>query len=226
MSLPLQVHIVAGALGLVSGSVALLVTKGATTHRRAGAFFVAAMLVMAVTGVTLAALQGEEGSVLGGTLAAYLVVTLWVNPASSPWIHRATAMLAAGIGASSGAIAVWMRAQNEPGRDGVPLGMFVVFACIAVLATFGDLRLVWGVELSRSARLRRHLWRACFALFLASASFFLGQARVFPAPLRIPALLAIPAFLPLVVMAYWLLRVRGRALRTATPAIQGARAGR
>lgn len=222
----LQVHILAGALALLSGAVALLVTKGAAVHRRVGAFFVAAMLVMAVTGVALAALQGGEGSILGGALAAYLAITLWVNAPSSAWVHRATALLGAGIAASSGAIAVWMRLENEPRRDGIPQGMFVVFAFVAALATFGDLRLVWGVELSRSARLRRHLWRACFALFLASASFFLGQAQVFPAPLRIPALLAIPAFLPLGVMAYWLHRVRERALRTATPALQGVRPAR
>jgi membrane protein DedA with SNARE-associated domain len=50
----------------------------------------------------------------------------------------------------------------------------------------------------------------CFALFVASGSFFLGQADEIPEPLRSYPLLAIPAFLPLVVLLYWLWRVRRR----------------
>ena len=45
------------------------------------------------------------------------------------------------------------------------------------------------------------------ALFVASGSFFLGQAKIFPKPMRIYPLLAIPALLPLALMLYWLVRV-------------------
>ena len=47
----------------------------------------------------------------------------------------------------------------------------------------------------------------CFSLFIASGSFFLGQAKVIPKPIRIFQLLAIPALLPLVLLLYWLARV-------------------
>ena len=50
----------------------------------------------------------------------------------------------------------------------------------------------------------------CYALFIASGSFFLGQAQVFPKPYRIFPLLAIPAFAPIVIMLYWIWRVRLR----------------
>jgi hypothetical protein len=43
-----------------------------------------------------------------------------------------------------------------------------------------------------------------------SGSFFLGQADELPEPLRVFPLLAVPAFLPLLVMLYWLWRVRVR----------------
>ena len=56
-------------------------------------------------------------------------------------------------------------------------------------------------------RIARHLWRMCFALFIATGSFFLGQAKVIPKPIRIVPLLAIPALLPLVLLLYWLARV-------------------
>ena len=47
----------------------------------------------------------------------------------------------------------------------------------------------------------------CFSLFIASGSFFLGQAKVIPKPIRILPLLAISALLPLVLLLYWLARV-------------------
>lgn len=58
-----------------------------------------------------------------------------------------------------------------------------------------------------------------FAMFMATASFFLGQAKLFPKPVRIFPLLAIPALVPLVLLLYWLARVswthrRARASRT------------
>ena len=62
-------------------------------------------------------------------------------------------------------------------------------------------------RLEGAQRIARHLWRMCFALFVASGSFFLGQAQVFPKPVRIYPLLAIPALLPLLLMLYWLARV-------------------
>jgi hypothetical protein len=47
----------------------------------------------------------------------------------------------------------------------------------------------------------------CFAFWIATGSFFLGQMDEFPVWLQKPALMMIPAMLPLVLMAYWLLRV-------------------
>jgi peptidoglycan/LPS O-acetylase OafA/YrhL len=54
----------------------------------------------------------------------------------------------------------------------------------------------------------------CFALFIASASFFLGQAKVIPEPLRIFPVLTVLALLPLAFMLYWLVRLRIRRQRS------------
>ena len=63
-------------------------------------------------------------------------------------------------------------------------------------------------------RLTRHIWRMSFAMFMATASFFLGQAKVFPEPLRHAiGMRAIPVVLVLVVMVYWLVRVRSKRQR-------------
>ena len=77
-----------------------------------------------------------------------------------------------------------------------------------MLASVGDLRVMLGRRLDRMQRIARHLWRMCFSLFIAAGSFFLGQAKVIPKPIRIFPMLAIPALLPLVLLIYWLVRVR------------------
>jgi hypothetical protein len=49
-----------------------------------------------------------------------------------------------------------------------------------------------------------------FALFIGALSFFIGQADVFPEPVRIGPLLALPVVAVLVTLLYWLWRVRIR----------------
>lgn len=85
-----------------------------------------------------------------------------------------------------------------------------MFGVVGLMAAAGDVRMIRAGGVQGPRRLRRHLWRMCFALYIASASFFLGQADEFPEGIRIPALLAIPAFLPLLAMVFWLRRVRVR----------------
>ncbi len=99
-------------------------------------------------------------------------------------------------------------ANSPSGRiNGVPPAPLFVFGAVALLAGLGDIRMILSRGLQGRHRLVRHLWRMCFSLFIASGSFFLGQAQVFPKPMRIYPLLAIPAFLPLVFLIYWLVRV-------------------
>jgi len=57
-------------------------------------------------------------------------------------------------------------------------------------------------------RLVRRLWRMCFALFIATGSFLAGQDRkLFPSLLQ-SNLILIPAILPLILLIFWLIRVR------------------
>jgi hypothetical protein len=80
-----------------------------------------------------------------------------------------------------------------------------------VLGSVGDFRAMWSGPLRGAARLSRHLWRMCAALFIATASFFLVPARaalVLPGPLV--SLRPLPVVFVLVAMLYWLWRVRVR----------------
>ena len=62
-------------------------------------------------------------------------------------------------------------------------------------------------------RLARHLWRMCFALFIAAGSFFSIRsrvARILPEPFTTPMMRALPVVLIFVAMFYWMWRVRAR----------------
>jgi uncharacterized membrane protein len=207
----LLVHILAGGVGLVAGYAALYAAKGAALHRASGIVFVAAMAVMGVTAAVISVVQGNEATLLGGLLAVYLVATALtaVRPAT-PGSRRVDAGLAVlGLALSAGFFIVASRAFAAGGAtDGVPAPPLLVNAVVALLAGASDLRRIRRGARGAAARLARHLWRMCFALFLAAGSFFLGQADELPAAIRIVPLLAIPVLVPLAAIVYWMPRLR------------------
>jgi hypothetical protein len=91
---------------------------------------------------------------------------------------------------------------------GVPAGMSFFLGSVALLSAAGDVRMIARGGLFGAHRIARHLWRMCFGLFIVSGSFFLGQQQVFPAFLRKTNVLFVPAILPLLLMIFWLVRVR------------------
>jgi hypothetical protein len=82
------------------------------------------------------------------------------------------------------------------------------FAALCLLAGLLDLRVVLRGRLSAGERIRRHLWRMCFAFFIATGSFFLGQQDVLPRIVRGSPALFVLAFAPFAVMLFWLVRLR------------------
>jgi hypothetical protein len=94
--------------------------------------------------------------------------------------------------------------------NGVPAFPFFLFGIVGLLGAVGDFRMIRSVSLRDARRIARHLWRMSFALLIAAMSFFFGQAKVMPKPIRIMPLLALPVVAVLVTMLYWLWRVRIR----------------
>jgi len=218
----LPVHIIAGATAIITGFVALLARKGADRHRRTGMVFVFAMLTMAGSGAVMAALQPNRGNVMGGLLTFYMVSTAILTTRRTfdriKWLDGGALLLGlltttAGLMFGLGAL------RSATGTlDGYPPPLYFVFGGVAFLASIGDVRMFFqGVPGKR--RIVRHLWRMCLAMFIATASFFLGQAKVMPEALRIVPMLAIPVLVVVVVMFYWLARVwfgRPRLVLSAT----------
>jgi uncharacterized membrane protein len=208
-------HILAGSLGLVFGYIALFSAKGGTLHRRSGRLFVYAMLPMAIAGMTIAMVRGVAPAINlpAGLLTSYLVITSLTAirpPASGArGLHVAALLVALGIAASSLTFA-FQAVTNGGTRNGMPAFPFVLFGGVALIGFIGDVRVMRSGALRGVPRLARHLWRMSFALFIAALSFFIGQAKVIPEPIRIRPLLAAPVLVVLVTMFYWLWRIRRR----------------
>ena len=103
-----------------------------------------------------------------------------------------------------------LEAANSPTglKYGYPPGTYAFLGSVALLAAIGDVRLILRRGISGAQRLARHLWRMCFALFIAAASIFLARQRVFPVVLRTTGVLYLLSILPLILLVFWLIRVR------------------
>ncbi len=162
------IHVMGGLTALVSGAIALYALKGARLHRRSGMIFVYAMLVMASTGTLMSIVHLNVGNVMAGTLTLYLVFTaLLTVPRPAPEFRRidAVAMLAAlavGLGATTLGLAAARSATGT--MHGIPPPVYFMFGTVALLATFGDLRVMRSWRTQGGFRIKRHLWRMCFAL--------------------------------------------------------------
>ena len=209
LSFILPVHILAGMLALAAGYVALAVTKGLPLHRRSGTFFVYAMVVMSLSGALMDAFKTSRVSinVIAGLLTFYFVTTglLTVKPRvqASRSIDRAGAVFAIAISLLAFGAGIDLAARGR--LEAPPSFMFGV---VGLLAAIGDIRVARAGDIEGPRRLRRHLWRMCFAMWVAAASFFWGPPNRVPEVIRIPALQATAVLLPVGTMVYWLWRLR------------------
>ena len=212
MSFLLWIHITSGIVAILSGAVAVAARKGRPFHARAGTGFVASMLVLGVTASILEPFRSPPGSPLAGVFVCYFVATSWVTArrrdGTTGWFEIAACMVALGFAAAT----AWrglLGATTPAGQ-----GPIFILAGLCLLAGLGDLRAALRGTLTAPQRISRHLWRMCFAFFIATGSFFLGQQKIMPAGLRGSPILFVLAFAPLAVMAFWLVRLRlGKRLR-------------
>jgi uncharacterized membrane protein len=214
----LILHIGAGTLGILSGYAAVSVAKGERLHRAFGTVFVLAMLSVATLAVYLALFvppthsggAPTNASVSVGLLTIYLVATGWMavrRKQGRTGLFERGALFVALIIAAALLIFGLLAARMPLARPASYVPYFV-FASFAAVAAAFDVKVVLKGGISGAARIARHLWRMCFALFFAAAFFFLGQPQVMSAFVHGSPILFVPALAPLVLMVFWLARVR------------------
>jgi uncharacterized membrane protein len=218
----LPLHIAAGVLALVFGYVALFAAKGGTLHRKSGLFFVAAMVTMALSGALMEALKTSLTSVnvVAGLITFYFVTTalLTVRPRiqASSWIDRAGVVLALSV-----SVLAFIAGVDLAGRGRPEAAPSFIFGIVGLLGAAGDIRMIRARGIQGPRRITRHLWRMCFAMWVAAASFFWGPPNRVPEVIRIPALQAAAVLVPVFAMLYWLWRVRIRKSLRGLAGVRG-----
>lgn len=184
--------------------------KGSDRHRLYGNMFVVSMLLLGISAAVLAVYTEEFENFIAGIFTVYLVGTAWTTARRQDrqtgpldWIGFVLILIIS-------AIMLWggIQAVRTPTPGGAPAAMLFFLAFIALLCAMGDIRMIARRGISGTPRIARHLWRMCFGLFIASGSFFLGRIRIFPHFIRELYIPFILAFLPLLLMIFWLIRVR------------------
>jgi hypothetical protein len=199
---------------MLSGFAAAFLRKGSRQHAISGNVFVVSMLTMAAAGTWLAVMKSQPGNILGGTLTFYLVATAWATArrrgeTGAPGILDWGGFL--GISAIA-AVEITCGIEAALSSTGLkydyPPGPYFIMGMVATLAAIGDIRMLLRRGIAGTQRIARHLWRMCFALFIAAGSIFLARQHLFPASMRKTGALYVLSFLPLVLMIFWLIRVR------------------
>ncbi len=221
----LLVHILGGTFGLVSGTAAISFRKGSRPHVIAGRIFVVSMLAMALGAVYLGIAKHQPSNVSGGIFTFYLIGTAWLTARRRDgqigrldWVALLIPMA---LGVLTWLTGISVVRRGETSQNGVPVGMTFFMGSVMLLAGAGDVRMLVRGGIHGAKRIARHLWRMCFGLFIAAGSFFLGGAN---RPLRLLSRVGIGQHLPrtlfntqlylvltlspLVLLVFWLVRVR------------------
>jgi uncharacterized membrane protein len=209
----LVLHIGGGAVAMVAGAVALFTRKGETVHRVAGTVFFLGMLTCAGIGAVVSPFlhEGQRPNTVAGFLTFYLVLTAWTAVRRQQGLDRfAVTGLLVALGSAIAGVVFALEAQASPTGtiDNSPPQAFALFIIVGSIAAGTDLKVILRGGISGAPRIARHLWRMCLGLFIATGSFFLGQPQALPSFLRGSALVFVPVLVPLVMMVFWLIRVR------------------
>jgi len=200
----LPVHVLAGMVALIVGYVALFAAKGGRLHKQTGRTFVYAMVVMALGGSFLAAIdpQGSPTNIVAGLVTFYLVSTAMLT-VRTQWRPGRIDVIMTVAAFLFGLLAFKVFMSGRP--DASPL---FVFGVVAILGGIGDVRMLRAGGIHGPRRIARHVWRICLAMVVAAGSFFLGPRGRVPEIIYIPSLLPIPVLIPLAMMAFWIVRLR------------------
>jgi len=213
-------HIGGGMLALIAGTVAVFARKCGRLHRLAGTLFFVSMLVMAAFAAYLAVVMpGQLVNVFIAAFTTYLVTTAWFaarHRDNQAGLGERIALLVGLCLCAPFAILSFQLAFGLPAlfKSAVPFKGAVLiaiysFTAVLLIAVLGDAKVVFGGGTVGTSRIARHLWRMCLGLTLAAGSAFTnGFARFLPGPYHVPLAFFLPQFVPLILLIYWMIRVR------------------
>jgi hypothetical protein len=221
----LFLHVCAGTVGLLSGTAAMFFRKGSPRHIQAGKVFVVAMLIMAVGAVYLGIVKNQPSNIGGGIITFYLIGTGWLTArrreGETSRLDWVALLIPLSVGILTWVNGIGVLRSGATSQNGVPVGMSFFMGSICLLAAAGDVRMLVRGGVFGVGRIARHLWRMCFGLFIAAGSFFMGPSnrpwrllsavgigQHLPSALFSTTLYLVLSVLPLVLLIFWLVRIR------------------
>jgi hypothetical protein len=177
--------------------------------------------------VYLAIVRHQPSNIGGGIFTFYLVGTAWLTArrrdgetSRFDWV---VLLIPLALGTLTWMTGIQIVRSGASSQDGVPVGMTLFMGSVMLLAAAGDVRMLLRGGVAGTKRIARHLWRMCFGLFIAAGSFFLGPSnrplrllstvgvgKYLPTALFSTTLYLILTLLPLILLIFWLIRVRFR----------------
>ena len=150
--------------------------------------------------------------IFGGSLAIASGFVAMAAPKGASW-HRRAGMVFFYAMLLMTTLAVMMAGvRGVAPATNIPVALLTIYLVVT------------GVQAVRPPgppRLKRHVVRMSVALFIASGSFFLGQQDEFPRELRGQPIFTLLALAPLMLMLFWLWKLRRkgapRLIRTNQP---------
>lgn len=215
MSFVMAVHALTGTAIVLSGALALLLSKGSSQHILAGRVFVGLMLLMGP--VVAAGAWYAPGSIspLGMLFMGfiiYLVVSAWstIRRSERSLVPLDFVAPVVALCISITGVVMGFDAYDNPsiGENIPPKEAYFFFAGLAFVAMLLDVNNLRVGGVRGKHRIVRHVWRTTCALFFATSSFFTGPGSiVFPESVRGNSVLSIPEFLVVILAIFWIYRL-------------------
>jgi hypothetical protein len=204
------IHTPAGAIGLVTATVALSAKKGATIHRKAGNCFTISMLIMLISGFIAAFLKESTGDMFLSAVVMYTVFTAWLT------VHHKkneTGFLERGALVWIIAVAIAALFMSSSSREVATPNLYFFWTGFSILCAVGDVRNLYLVGLSGIQRLIRHVWRIGFSLIWAALALIdkivkMRGSNVKDMPEeQMLYIVAVPTMFILTIFLYWIINI-------------------
>ena len=204
-------HFIVGSIAIYSGVLASFMPKHGKWHKWLGRVYFTTMLLLGSSSSLIAFVRDIPLSFLNGLLLCYFVLTSFRVIRQAPGTLKKTDVLHIGFGIAiligfiSSTTQVLLSETGKLGGFGP--AVYIFFSTITLIAVLEDGYFAHKRGAAGRYRIVRHLWRMYMPLFMSTAAFFLGQAKLFPQAIQSSGLLFVPVLFVILPWAYWMIKI-------------------
>jgi len=215
-------HLIVGLAAILSGIITTFMPKYGRAHKYLGWVFITSMLVLGTSSSYIAYTRYIPLSFLNGLLLCYFVLTalqgIKQKPNTTSTLDKVYAVFGVVILCGFSYFSLIVLNAESGKLGGFSAAAYIAFGLVTMIAVLEDMFYLSRHGAKGKYRLLRHLWRMYMPLFMATAAFFLGQAKLFPQQIQASGILFVPVLLVMITWGYWLHRIpfRGKMPKPST----------